>query len=162
MLIAHSTFSFASACEGNRARETLRSWSVDYGEGRWYLPENEDASPAQANPIRPRYADPLVVNLPDVGKPVIYGEVMSASSHRTNRGDWGGRVSKDCRQVPGDPFRCSQTEVVKLQRQWGNHNPLTCRDRESERPILAKKRGNACGAKGPYFSCVSTKERSSA
>jgi len=162
MLIAHSTFSFASACEGNRSRETLRSWYVCHGEGGWFLSENEDASPAQANPFRPRYAYLVVVIHPDLVKPVNYGEAMSTSTHGTTRGDWGGRVLKDYRQVPGDPYRCSKTEVVYLQSHWGNNNPLICRMRESERPIVAKKRGNACGAKGPYFSRDSNDERRTA
>jgi hypothetical protein len=155
MLITHSTFSFASACEGNRSRETLRSWCVCHGEGGWSLSENEDLSPAQANPLRPRYTYLVVVNQPDLVKPVTHGEEMSASTHRATRGDWGGRESKDCRYVPGDPLRCIETEVVKVQSHWGNNNPMNCRMRESERPIVAKKRGNACGAKGPYFSRVS-------
>ena len=162
MLIAHSTFSFASACEGDRSRETLRSRSFWRGEGGWYPPENEDVSPAQANPLRPRYAIWMVVNLPDVVKPVTYGEVMSTCTHRATRGDWGGRASKDCRQVPGDPLRCSEAKVVNEQRQWGNHNPLLCRMRKSERFIVAEKRGNSRGAKEPYFSHVTIKERRAA
>lgn len=162
MLIAHSTFSFASAWEGNRPRETLRSWRPLYGKGGWYPLENENMSPAQANPLRPRYTYVVVVNQPDLVKPVNYGEVMSESTHSTIRGDWGGRVLKDYRQVPGDPRRCARIEVVKAQSQMGNHNHLSCRMRESERPIVARKRGNACGAKGPYFSCVSNEERRTA
>ena len=162
MLIAHSTFSYASACEGDRSRETLRSRSFCRGEGGWYPSENEDVSPAQANPLRPRYAILVVDNLPDVVKPVTYGEVMSISTHRAIRGEWGGRASKDCRQVPGDPLRCSEAKVVKGQRQWGNHNLLICRMRKSERPIVAEKRGNSRGAKGPYFSHVVIKERRTA
>ena len=162
MLIAHSTFSFASACEGNRSRETLRSLAVCHGEGRWFLPESEDASPAQANPFRPRYTNLVVVNQPNLVKPANHGEAMSISTHGATRGDWGGRALKDYRQVPGGPHRCDEIEVVELQSQWGNYNSLTCRLRESERPIVAKKRGNARGAKGPYFSRVPNEERRAA
>ena len=162
MLIAHSTFSFASACEGDRSRETLRSRSICRGEWGWSPPENEDVSPAQANPLRPRYTIWMAVNLPDVVKPATYGEVMSRSTHRATRGDWGGRASKDCRQVPGYPPRCSETKVVNGQSQWGNHNLLFCRMRKSERLIVAEKRGNSCGAKEPYFSRVAIKERRAA
>lgn len=162
MLIAHSTFSFASACKGNRPRETLRSWDIRHGEGGWDPPENEDMSPAQANPFRPRYTYVVVVIHPDLVKPANYGEEMSISTHSATRGDRGGRVLKDYRQVPGDPYRCIETEVVEVQSHWGNNNPLNCRLRESERPIVAEKRGNACGAKGPYFSRVSNEERRTA
>jgi hypothetical protein len=47
----------------------------------------------------------------------------------------------------------------RLQREWGIHNPRIGRGRESERPIVALKRGNARGAKGPYFSHVAVEER---
>jgi hypothetical protein len=104
----------------------------------------------------------VVVILPDLVKPANYGEAMSISTHGAIRGDWGGRVLKDYRQVPGDPLRCSETEVVKGQRQWGNHNLLFCRMRESERLIVAEKRGNARGAKEPYFSHVSNEVGSTA
>lgn len=33
---------------------------------------------------------------------------------------------------------------------------------KSERPIVVKKRGNACGAKGPYFSHVTNNIRRTA
>lgn len=52
--------------------------------------------------------------------------------------------------------------IRRLQRRWGIHNPPIGRGRESERSIVAVKRGNARGAKGPCFSHVSIKERSPA
>jgi hypothetical protein len=44
------------------------------------------------------------------------------------------------------------------QRLWGIHNPCGVCSRASERLIVAGKRGNARGAKGPYFSRVPFKE----
>jgi hypothetical protein len=41
------------------------------------------------------------------------------------------------------------------QHQAGKHNWLSGPDRESERPIVAEKRGNARGAKGPYWKHAS-------
>ena len=41
----------------------------------------------------------------------------------------------------------------------GRHNCKRGPERESERPIVAKKRGNACGAKGPYWKQASNEMR---
>jgi len=47
----------------------------------------------------------------------------------------------------------------RRQRDRGIHNPGRGCSRESDWPIVALKRGNARGAKGPNFSHVSIKER---
>ena len=59
-------------------------------------------------------------------------------------------MSKDgCRNL-GDPTRCPG--VLEGQRREGIHN-LTCGcGRKSERPIVAMKRSNVRGAKGPHYS----------
>jgi hypothetical protein len=41
----------------------------------------------------------------------------------------------------------------------GRHNYKRGPERESERPIVAKKRGNARGAKGPYWKQASIEMR---
>jgi len=43
----------------------------------------------------------------------------------------------------------------RLQHLGGIHNRKRGSVRESERPIVVKKRGNACGAKGPYWKRAS-------
>lgn len=48
------------------------------------------------------------------------------------------------------------------QRGRGIHNPVRGCSRKSERLIVARKWGNAHGAKGPYFSHVFSKERQAA
>ena len=41
----------------------------------------------------------------------------------------------------------------------GIHNRESGSVRESERPIVVKKRGNACRAKGPYWKCASNERK---
>jgi len=122
-------------------------------------PDGEDVSPSQANPIRPRYAYLAVANLPERGKPATGGEATSESTHRAVRGGWGGRASRDRSRNLGGPAWCPSPSGLG-QLLWGNHNPRDGRGRESERPIVVRKRGNARGAKGPHFSPVSIQEES--
>ena len=42
----------------------------------------------------------------------------------------------------------------RTQQKCGMHNTLDGSGRESERSIVAMKRGNSRGAKGPYRKCV--------
>jgi hypothetical protein len=52
----------------------------------------------------------------------------------------------------------SQSEPAGIrQRRWGIHNPPGGGSRKSDQPIVAKKRGNARGARGLCFSRVFTK-----
>ena len=191
MSIAPSTRSCGLLGEGNRAWRAVRSSSAGSGAKRRDPPWTAKVrAVAKANPIRPRYAKPVVASLPEMLKPAIYGEARSECTRRTIRGGWGLRVPKERLRNLGDPVRgpgqeraakagalwsrvaacggrdvsgsalAPQLEPACLgQRRWGNHNPLGVRSRESERPIRAEKRGNARGAKGPYFSRVFIKGR---
>ena len=59
-------------------------------------------------------------------------------------------MSKDGRRNLGDPARCPP--FLGGQRWGGIHNlPCGC-GRKSERPIVAMKRSNVRGAKGPHYS----------
>ncbi len=98
----------------------------------------------------------MMVKLPKMLKPVTREEETNRSTHGIIRGDWGGRVSKDWQWGPGRPARCIKREVSVIQEYMGINNHRTCRKRESERSIVAKKWGNCHGAKGPHFSHVST------
>lgn len=164
MLIACSTFSCALACAGDQSRETLRSLQILYlyilhGEGGWTPPDNEGMSPNVSELDSASLHYPLAVNLPEVMKPATSEEVTSICTHWATRGAWRGRVPKDWQQVPGEPPRCTDGEVELylsvVQGGRGINNPVFCRRRKSERPIVAEKRGNARGAKGPYVSRAS-------
>jgi hypothetical protein len=164
MLIACSTFSCALACAGDQSRETLRSLQIVYlyqlhGEGGWSPSDSEGMSPnvSELDSASLRYL--LAVNLPEVMKPATSEEATSMSTHWAIRGAWRERVPKDWQQVPGEPPRCTVGEVklqlFAVQGGRGINNPVFCRRRKSERPIVAEKRGNARGAKGLYVSRAS-------
>lgn len=108
MLIAHSTFSCASACNGNNARETLRSWK-SHGEWGWSPHDNKDVSLSASELDSASLHASLAAKLPKWLKPVNNEEVMSTSTHCASRGDWRKRTSKDCRETPGGPLEKERT-----------------------------------------------------
>ena len=72
------------------------------------------------------------------------GEATGIGSHGTFRGGWGQRAWKDQPRSLGGPAGWSESDNAPeedITAAWPG--------RESERPIVAKKRGNARGAKGP-------------
>ena len=86
-------------------------------------------------------------NLSDVPKPEIRREEMFASSGGDLRGEWGQRAGKVGLGRLGDPCLRSREErgeacVESIRR--------VLETGESERPIVAVKRGNARGANGPW------------
>jgi len=154
MLIACSTFSCALACAGDQSRETLRSLLL-HGEGGWPPLDNEDVSPNVSELDSASLHQLLAVNLPEMLKPATSEEATSMSTHWAIRGDWRERMSKDWQQVPGEPPRCTVGEESVVQGGRGINNSVSCRRRKSERPIVAKKRGNARGAKRLHVSHAS-------
>jgi len=62
------------------------------------------------------------------------------------------------RQSRGGSWETRRGASLPTQRRVGIHNGMPGRGRESDRPIVAKKRGNARGAKGPDFTHVSVVE----
>ena len=154
MLIACTTFSCALACAGDQSRETLRSLRK-HGKRGWSPLDSEDMSPSVSELDSASLHHSLAVKLPKVLKPATNEEATSMSTHWATRGDWRERVSKDWRQVPGEPPRCTCGEESAVQGRRGINNLASCRERKSERPIVAEKRGNARGAKGSYVSHAS-------
>lgn len=149
MLIVRMTFSRAMACAGNQSRETLWSSMKLHGKSRMVLLNDKDVSPnvCELDSASLHYKL-LMVKLPKMLKPVTREEETNKSTHGIIRGDWGGRVSKDWQWDPGRPARCIKREVSEIQKYMGINNHVTCRKRESERSIVAMKRGNSRGAKG--------------
>ena len=68
--------------------------------------------------------------LPEMLKPAVVGEETFACSRRAPRGDWRWRVRTEKSRNLRDPNRSDN------------------RVRESDVPIVVRKRGNARGAKG--------------
>ncbi len=161
MLIAHSACSCASACNGNNARETLRSWSC-HGERGWSPWDNKDVSLSASELDSASLHLPLAAKLPNRLKPANNEVVMSRSTHCASRGDWRKRTSKDWPETPGGPLRRNPSGVMVRHKLMETNNRECSRGWASERPIVAKKQGNACGAKGLYHCHVSINERRTA
>ena len=86
-----------------------------------------------------------MANLPSVVKPDTAREATSKCSGRVPRGDTGRRASKDQHGNLRDPAWRSGIRIND-----GRETITACRpSRESEGAIVARKRGNSRGAKGP-------------
>ena len=156
MLIVRSTCSCASACGGDEARETGRS-ALAAGEGGWYLPDNEVASPnASELDSASLHNNWRTANLPKWVKSGIDGEATNASNRRAARGDWRERATKEHTRYPGDPLRGPESAVDTGQGNRGRNNPADLRRWKSERFVVAMKQGNSCRAKEPDRRRVST------
>jgi len=103
---------------------------------------------AQANPNRPRYTnesgqclDKLDNRLPKEAKPALMTKKREQAVVRLS-GVKGDGVHRKNNQEPGRPasMKEAKPEDITVRRFW----------RGSEKPIVAKKQGNACGAKGLY------------
>jgi hypothetical protein len=77
--------------------------------------------------------------LPEVLKPAAVGEETFVCSRWAPRGDWRWRVRTEKSRNLRDPNRSDD------------------RVRESDVPIVVKKQGNACGAKGDDCRYVEVK-----
>jgi len=73
--------------------------------------------------------------------------------------DWGAMASSSRVRRKRRRRNEPQPEPAGHRRRpWGIHNLRGGGSRESEQPTVARKRGNARGARGLYFSHVDTKE----
>ena len=88
-------------------------------------------------------------------KPGTGDGVTGVVHHRAFRGSWGQRAGKDSSRNLGDP---AVRKRQRDQRITGIHNRDNGTGRESERPIVAEKRGNVRGAKGPQEKHVSKRK----
>ena len=155
MLIVRSTCSCASACGGNKARETRRS-AVAAGEGGWHPPDSEVASPNASKLDSASLHNWRPANLPDMAKPATGGEATDVCIRRAARGDWSERARTEHTRYPGEPLRSSASAVETERGARGRHNPRILRRRQSDGLIVARKRGKLRGAKGPDRRRVST------
>ena len=72
-------------------------------------------------------------------KPDIAGEATGIGSQRTFRGGWGQRAGIDPAGVEARATNVRREDI-----------PGATARQETERPVVAEKRGNAQGAKGPH------------
>jgi len=145
MRIVRSTSSHASAGESNGTRETLRSGAIQ-AKGV-VLPDDDGVSPnpargelvsASLNQYR-RPSSQETRSLPPTGKqrtsaPVGPVGVRGVGAHQKNcHVTWDTRSSRRLKRQPP----------------MGMHNHRRCLGWESEGLVVARKRGNARGAKEP-------------
>jgi hypothetical protein len=93
---------------------------------------------------------------PDELKPAIGGEAMGKSNRRTCRGGRGQRAGTERPRNLGDP--ASQC-VLGARRRAGRHNRTCGGGRESERPIVAQKRGTTVEQRGRSHCELMSEER---
>jgi len=87
-----------------------------------------------------------VASPPTRVKPDIAGEATGIRSQRTFRGGGGQRAGIDQSRSLGGPAGV-EARATNVRRE--DITGATA-GRETERPVIAKKRGNAQGAKGPH------------
>jgi len=160
MLIARSTFSRMAARGGDKARETLYSARA-VGAGRSSACDKE-VSPNASEPDSASLHNCRLINLPKMAKSVTKRRPTCRRSLRIGRGDWGERASKEYHQVQGDLTWIASAERAVVTNETWEYITTFLPCQKSDRPIVATKRGNACGAKGPNFSHVTIKIRRSA
>jgi hypothetical protein len=81
-------------------------------------------------------------------KPGTGDEAMGRSNRRTSRGERGQRAGTDQPRNLGDPAWEQRGKRGDRQREYITASGPS---QESERPIVARKSGNADGAKGPCW-----------
>ena len=129
--------------------ERLACREADYGASNREVgaPWIEPASRSKSEPVTASLRKVRSANLSNEPKPKIRREATYTSSGGDLRGQWGQRAGKVKLGRLGDPCRRfrqkrSMACVESIRR--------ALEARESERPIVAMKRGNARGAKGPW------------
>ena len=110
-------------------------------------PWSEPASRSASEPKSASLHQSRVASLPDELKPAIRREETFASNAGTLRGERRQRAGTDGLGRLGDPGRWPRERRGKERSE-----EISCvlAVGESERPIVARKRGNARGAKGPW------------
>jgi hypothetical protein len=151
MLIDCSTCSNALAGGGDKARETVRLVACAASEGATPALNCKSVSPSESEPgsaslqlksRRPTsqgwrsQLSPVKQQSNAVGES---GGVIEESAHRKNN-----------RATPREHSPASALKSSARERNTGNHNRAIDRKENAEGLIVAKKRGNACGAKEPY------------
>jgi hypothetical protein len=157
MLIDCTTCSNALAGGGDKARETLRSGGFASGEGASSAPDCERASPNASEPDSASLRKPR--------RPTSQGwrslQPLVKQQSRAARGP-GGVIGESARGKDNRATLRERSPVPGLrsrvrQRGRGNHNHAIGRNERAEGSVVARKRGNARGAKGPCCKRVNIK-----
>jgi|SRR4051794_4099862 len=124
-------------------RETDNAGSNRGVEAPWNEPASRSVKRTRISLVTPVRS----ANLSNVPKPEIRREEMSVSSGGDLRGEWGQRAGKVELGRLGDPCLRPRAERGEARAETIRRALETG---ESERPVVALKRGNARGAKGPW------------
>ncbi len=146
MLITRSTCSHGPS--GNREADRFGQGNLSgrREEASWMT---KVRALAKANPLWASSRKSRVANLPEVVKPETDWEETSGCTNRARRGSQGRRVPKDSSRNRGEPVGCSEgTRFPESNRDWESITSPGPGGK-SEGLIVAKKRGNARGAKEP-------------
>jgi len=117
----------------------------------WIEPASRSASEPDSASLHQERA----ANLPYMLKPATRREATFTGSSGVLRGEWGQRAGKVGLGRLGYPCRRPREERGEACAKSIRHAPGAG---ESERPIVAWKRGNARGAKGPWQERSGLKE----
>src|SRR5438270_559839 len=106
--------------------------------------DGEGVSRNASEPSSASLRESRAASLPKVLKPITGGQATGVSGRRALRGGRGRRVPKETTRNLRDPACGFVTHGRGRER-----ITAAARDRESEGSVVATKRGNARGAKGP-------------
>src|SRR5919108_4866093 len=122
-------------------------------------PWNEPVSRSGSEPESASLNQSRVARLPEGLKPAIQCEETFASNAGALRGERGQRAGKVELGRLGDPCRQLREERSEM-----HSESISCALTvwESERPVVAKRRGNARGAKGPWLGRADSEGESAA
>jgi len=145
-----------SLYNGGPLREGNRTWEADRFSGclpkakRLIPSDHERVSPNESESVSASLHKMSAAILPDWVKPATCGEEMSVCIRKALRGEREERARTDVQRNLGDPLR----QGILAEGYAGINNRFICLMWESERPIVVRKQGNACGAKGPCLGHV--------
>ena len=122
------------------------------GEAPWIEPASRSAS----KPVAASLRKVRTANLSEMPKPATRREATFTGNGGVLRGRWGQRAGKGWLGRLGDPRRQPREERGEARAESIRRAPGAG---ESERPMVAMKRGNARGAKGPWHGSADSDGR---
>ena len=159
MRIVRSTSSHAAAGGSNEARETQRFGAIQARKGRPFDDDGLSLNPGRGELVTAslnKYRRPTIQKRPSL---------KSTGKQRTGApgepvGVRGVGAGQKNQQLPGRPAWAVWARARRAEMGINNHRP--CPGRESDGLIVARKRGNARGAKEPCCKQANIEEEGAA
>ena len=161
MLIVRSTCSDASACGGDKARETKRS-ACEAGEEGWKPSDREGASLSASE------HDSASLHYSQWPTSRIWRSLQLSTKQRSNAIErLGGVTDESAHRKRTRANREASPASTRPrsgggQRGMGKHNHAIARSEVSEGSIVARKRVKARGAKGPHCKHAAIRRKEAA